>query len=334
MSSKNARQPSINKNQTNKSVSQPVKPAVERTPQIPVAINKTNKTQATKETAKAKNQLDKMRPPNKIVPVTNIFNYGGNTPVNTIKALVNKLEEKAKAPDLPPLESPMGKQDDEALEEFEHPVINEKEKYEKNADLPVIEISIKETKVNTDASVVAKCDPINSKTEQEPQLTSQLDNDDNKNKSHPQQYKQEPLRDRTESEEELIKETVMLFLSDDNDDTSDYGVLPGQIVEETVRNKIELVGKKAQILSSSAKSEITVNRGLMTIITENMIVKVSSSKLIGYIAGARSESVILIFKKNNITVPIKNKDTFKTIIVSLDEILSKRSWCFPFFSFY
>lgn len=331
MSSKNARQPSINKNQPNKSVTKPVKPTVAKTPQIPVTINK---IQVAKETAKAKNQLDKMRPPNKILPDTKIFNYGTSTPVNTIKALVNKLEEKAKAPDLPPLESPMGKQDDEALEEFEHPVINEKEKYEKNADLPVIEISIEETKVNIDSTVITKCEPLNIiiGQEQEPSLTSQLDNDDIKINTN-QQSKQDTLRDRTESEEELIKETVMLFLSDDNEETSDYGILPGQIVEETVRNKIEAIGRKEKAFSP-AMSEIKVNKGLMTIITENMIVKVSTSKLIGYIAGGRSESVILIFKKNNITVPIKNKDTFKTIIVSLDEILSKRSRCFPFFSFY
>jgi hypothetical protein len=124
----------------------------------------------------------------------------------------------------------------------------------------------------------------------------------------------------------------MLFLSDHNEETTDF-ILPGQtdILEHmtttgSLKNSINSYYGK-----TTPKSEITINKGILTLITENMTVKVKATKLIGYIAGARNESVILIFKKNNITVPIKNKVTFKTIIVLLDEILSKRNCIFwPF----
>jgi hypothetical protein len=226
-----------------------------------------------------------------------------------------------------PLESPMGKHDDMGpLEEFEHPIINEK---------------YTNTQIKAPDSVNNENNTIAVLTEVKPKIPTQLDNSTakSKNNSTTNTISEEnanvatgPLRDRTESEDELIKETVMLFLSTEHDEF----VLPGQTDALENLNKTESIRNSVNSykVNSPPKSEITINKGILTLITEHMIVKVEANKLIGYIAGANNDSVILIFKKNNINVPIKNKSAFKTTIILLDEILSKKSWCFPFFSFY
>jgi len=233
-----------------------------------------------------------------------------------------------------PLESPMGKYDiTDPLEEFEHPIINEK---------------YTNTQIKASDSVINENSTDTIITSAKSESLTQLDNKNTKPNNNSTNTISEntnveaaaaavaaiavPLRDRTESEEELIKETVMLFLSDEHDDL----VLPGQtdLVENIAKTGSIRNSVNSYKVNSPPKSEITINKGILTLITEHMVVKVNANKLIGYIAGANNDSLILIFKKNNINVPIKNKTTFKTTIILLDEILSKNSWCFPFFSFY
>lgn len=285
------------------------KPASENSPRIPV-IRTPIKNLGLKSPY-LKHLESKLRPPNKIVQDTNLFR------------LPNKVSN------LPPLESPMGKEDDmEALEEFEHPVINEKDKYENSRNVHITESTTENTIEITTTEYISQLDKDDLNYTTTVYRPATLTTDTVSLKVATTDVNTDALRDRTDSEDELIKETVMLFLSDMTDETLDL-VLPGQtdIIEDIRRNKIDLIRKPL----GSYTPEITVNKGILKLITENMIIKVRVNKLIGYIAGARNESIILIFKKNNITVPIKNKSGFKELIVLLDEILSKRGCCFwPF----
>jgi hypothetical protein len=286
-------------------------PVYEKSPRIPVTINKSIEHTFLKPTrgsisAYVKHIEEKIKPVNKTT-----FENSSISDNNTI-------------------ESPMGKQDNtEPLEEFAHPIINEKEDSGNKVE-KVISVLVNEER-EVQGNIIVK--PENDQVAHNPNplisevYQSQLDKDDLKQKPATKNTPSETLKDRTNSEDEMIRETVKLFLSDDNDEHPEHFVLPGQTdIAEHIETYITSYKEKNNL---PPKSDIIINNGLITITTVNTIVKVRANKLIGYIVG--KESIILIFKKNNITVPIKNSAQFKTIIVYLEEIMTKRACCFwPF----